>query len=204
MAVLSRSDGREKLSLWDVRDPSRITRMKSQYSNHDLQFTPSMRMDEKSMAIVTFQNETIAFVFFLKKTLQLLWQKTDDGNNNFLYGHGMLIVKQNYKSEEYGIIQVYDVTSGQCFREMRIMFPLNSGQLMGFNAMFMVVAESIREDSPDRSRSELKIYDLEAVKNPKSTEDELLVHTVALKSDIYRIFMDETLLICDCPFKTNL
>jgi F-box-like len=36
MAVLSQSDGKQKLSLWDVRDPLRATRLKSNYSHHDL------------------------------------------------------------------------------------------------------------------------------------------------------------------------
>ncbi len=62
-------------------------------------------MDENAIAIFTFQNETSELFFFFKRTLQLHLQKTVDRDiqYNFLYGHGMLIIKKNYKSEEYGI-----------------------------------------------------------------------------------------------------
>ena len=200
MAVLSQTDKQQKLSLWDVSDPLRATRLKSQHFNLDLQFTrsSSMKMDEHSIAVFTFQNETSKLFFFFKSTLQLHWQKTvaRDIKNDFLYGHGSLIIKKNYKSEQYGIIQVYEVTSGQLLREMRIVMPLNSSQSFDFNAKFMVVAESNDEES------ELKIYDLEAVKNPKSTEDDLLVHSVAVKFEMFSMWMDETLLICAHPDKT--
>jgi hypothetical protein len=158
-----------------------------------------MKMDGNTIAIFTFQNEASRFFFFSKRTLQLYWEKTVDRDiqDNFLYGHGLFIIKKNYKTEEYGIIQVYDITSGQCLREMRIMIPRNSSQSIGFNAKFMVVAESNEE-------SELKIYDLEALKNPKSTENDLLVHTVALNFEMFSMWMDETLLICAHPCHTFL
>ena len=57
----------------------------------------------------------------------------------------------------------------------------------GFNAKSMFVAESVSEDSDDRSRSELKIYDLEAVKNPKSTDNDLLVPTIAVKLETFSV-----------------
>jgi F-box-like len=205
MAVLSQTDGQQKLSLWDVSDPLRITRLMSERFYLDLHFMhfPSMRMDGNFIAIFTFQNTTSKFFFFFKRTLQLHWRKTVDGYN-FFYGHGMLIIKQNYKTEGYGIIQVYDVTSGQLLREMRIANPLNSLLSIGFNAKFMVVAESPigLYRSYYHSRSELKIYDLEAVKNPQSTENDLLVSTVSVKFEIFRIWMDETLLICANPNNT--
>ena len=43
----------------------------------------------------------------------------------------------------------------------------------------------------------MNIYDLEAVKNPKSTEDEPLVHTLAVEFDFDKILMDETAIICE-------
>ena len=48
MAVLSQTDGQEKLSLWDVSDPLKVTRSKSQYFKlglpSDLEFP--MKMDK--------------------------------------------------------------------------------------------------------------------------------------------------------------
>ena len=43
----------------------------------------------------------------------------------------------------------------------------------------------------------MNIYDLEAVKNPKSTRAELLVYTIAMKDDFAKILMDETAIICE-------
>ena len=49
-----------------------------------------MKMDEQSIAIFTFQNETFKLFFFLKRTLQLPWPKTVARNikNDFLYAQG--------------------------------------------------------------------------------------------------------------------
>jgi F-box-like len=206
MAVVSQTDGQEKLSLWDVSDPSKVTRLKSQYSKHDLQLElqTSMKMDDQFIAISTFQEKTTSLYFFSKKTLNLHWQQTVDGEikGNLVYDQGVLllcVVKQNEQSEEFGLIQKYDVTT-RCIREVCISFSRDLEQVVGFNAKFMVVAESSGEGSP----SQLKIYDLEAIKNSESTEDDLLVHTVAVEFHVYRMFMDETLLICADQEKTYL
>ena len=48
MAVLSQTDGQEKLSLWDVSDPLKVTRSKSQYFKLGLpsDFEFPMKMDK--------------------------------------------------------------------------------------------------------------------------------------------------------------
>ena len=206
MAVISHADGQEKLSIWDVSDPSNATLLKSQYSNHDLQLElqTSMKMDDQFIAISTIQEKTTRLNFFSKKTLNLYWQQTVDGEikGNLVYDQGVLllcVVKQNEQSEEFGLIQKYDVTT-RSIREVRITFSRDLEQVISFNAKFMVVAESSGESSP----SQLKIYDLEAIKNPESTEDDLLVHTVAVEFHVYKMFMDETLLICADSEKTYL
>jgi hypothetical protein len=61
----------------------------------------------------------------------------------------------------------------------------------GFQPTIMVVGES-----NEFSQCELKIYDLETVKNPKSTENDLLVRTVTMEFKIKGIVMDEAFLIC--------
>ena len=119
MAVLSQNVGQEKLSLWDVSVPSKVTRLKSQFSNLRLNFgfDSSMKMDEEFIFIFISSpyNET-RFYFFSKETLELHWQKTVGGNmkKNFAYGNGLLLLyvsKKNDKTEEYWIIQIYDVKS---------------------------------------------------------------------------------------------
>ena len=95
MAVLSQTDGQEKLSLWNVKDPSKVRRLMSEHFNRDLQFDlkSSMKMDDQFIAISTFHNETTRFYFFSKKTLNLLWQKTLKGNmKDVVYGQGMLLL----------------------------------------------------------------------------------------------------------------
>jgi hypothetical protein len=71
---------------------------------------------------------------------------------------------------------------------------------VGFNSKFMVVAPRIIRCS----RNVLKIYGPEVVKNPKSTEDGLLVRTEAVEFEINGIEpMDETLLIWAGQHKTH-
>jgi hypothetical protein len=217
MAVLSQNEGQEKLSLWNVSDPSKLTRLMSEHFNCDLHFDleSSMKMDDQYIAISTFHNETTRFYFFSLKTLNLQWQKTVIGNikDNFVYDKGMLllyVVKQS-ESEKYGLIEMYDVTSGHCFREMHTSvkgrYELFKNQV-GFNSKFMVIAEV----SKCRKRNsffypvyKLNIYDLKAIKNDKSADD-VLVSTLDLKGrpcyiedDSYltlNIMMDESEIFC--------
>jgi F-box-like len=102
MAVLSHTDGKEKLSLWDVSDPLRTIRLKSQYFNlgiHDEceeceKCETSMQIENEFIAISNFQGESTSFYFFSKKTLHLHWSKQFDGNNmNYLsFAKGLLLV----------------------------------------------------------------------------------------------------------------
>jgi hypothetical protein len=154
-----------------------------------------MKMDDQFIAVSTIQFITYMvvkscnFYFFSKKTLDLHWKKTVDGNmkDKFVYEKGMLLLYEEAKR----LIEMYDVATRQCFRKIPIVFSGYLEQNVGFNSKFMVVAESNRF-----SRYELKIYDLEAVKNPKSTENDVLAHTVTSEFDIYGFAMGETLLIC--------
>ena len=66
-------------------------------------------------------------------------------------------------------------------------------QKVGLNSKFMVA--SLRKEY--KKPYKMNIYDLEAVKNPKSTEAELLVYTIAMKDDFAKILMDETAIICE-------
>jgi F-box-like len=200
MAVLSQTDGRGKLSLWDVSDPLRVTWLKSRYFSLDLQFELklAMKMDEQFIAISTFQEESTRFCFFSKKSLSLHLLKTVDGNmkKNFAYGQGLMLFyfsKKNDKYEEYGIIQIYGVKSRKCFHEIRFTTEHNFEELdrnVGFNSKFMVIAHRKESEQPNQ----MNIYDLDAIKNPNSNE--LLVHTVAVEFDFDRIVVTETEILC--------
>ena len=191
MAVLSRTKRQEKLSLWNVSDPLRVTRLKSQYIDLGIksEFDSSIKMDDRFIFISAIRKETTKFYFFSKKTLELHWKKTVNGciRKRFVYDKGLLIIyvsKQNDKSEEYGAIQVNDVKSRSCFREMRItaygMYGFHRfNHKVGVNSKFMVVARAIQYCPPYK----LYVYDLEAVKNTKSPKGELLVHTLTVKFD---------------------
>jgi hypothetical protein len=98
----------------------------------------------------------------------------------------LLYVKKTRKSEKYGIIEMHDVTSGKCFREMRTMVHKRYEHLrykVGFNSKFMAIAEKNGE-----FRYKLNIYDLKAIKS-KTIADDLLVYTFDINSCF--INMDE-------------
>ena len=193
MAVISQTDGKEKLSLWDVSDPSQVIHLKSQWFSLDLRLYSSsiMRVDEQFIAISNYRDKCTTFYFFSKKTLDIHWQKTikSVGGNmsHAVYDNGILVLYLVRIRQ----MEMYDVASGQCFRTIGISFQPDLKQKVVFNSKFMVVAET-----NVFWKSQLKIYDMEAIKNPKSTENDLLVRTVAVNFQNYRIAMDETLLIC--------
>jgi hypothetical protein len=205
MAVLSQSSelsvyGQEKLSLWDVSDPLRVIRLKSRHFSLRLPFstfTPSMKMDDQFIVVPSFQSETSNFYFFSKKTLDLHWQKTVDGNmrDSFAYGKGLLlfyVLKENEGHEECGVIEVYDVKSRKCIREMSIARKYSYYKFknhVGFNSKFMIVFEK-------RLPFKMNIYDLEAIKNPNSSADELLVHISAVDFHCQKIVVTETEIFC--------
>ena len=202
MAVLSQTEGKEKLSFWDVSDPLRATRLKSKFFNLGLQlecedYEISMKMDDEFIAISNFQGESTSFYFFSKETLDLHWSMQFDGNNmkNLSFGKGLLLVyvsKQNDKSEECGVIQVYDVTSRTYLREIPTTEEKDYGELdgkVGFNSKFIVVFD---EPSNYRLPYKMNIYDLEAVKSLKSSANELLVHTFTMDLYCQRIVVTET------------
>jgi F-box-like len=187
MAVISQNKGQEKLSLWDVSIPMKVTRLNSQYFNLDLFFESShtygeqldrdtsMQMDEKFIAICTFRNESTKFRFFSKKTLELLWQKTLKGNmkNNFVYGQGMLLLYVTQSdSDESGLIEMYDITSGRFIRDICVSVKKSNDDLkyrVGLNSKFMIIAERSEEKG-----NVFNIYNLEAVKNKNSADDILV------------------------------
>jgi hypothetical protein len=165
------------------------------------EFESLMKMDEHFIAISTFQNDTTRLYFFSKKTLKLHWRKEFEENmkKNLVYGKGMLlqyVSKRNEKSEEYGVIQVYDVTSRKRLREIRITAKHDLeefGDKVGFNSKFMVVAQKTECQPP----YQINIYDLQAVKNSESIGNELLVHTLSVEFPFHKILMDETAILCD-------
>jgi WD40 repeat protein len=50
----------------------------------------------------------------------------------------------------------------------------------------------------------MNIYDLDAIKNRNSTEDKLLVHTLAVEFPFDKILMDETAIICEGKYKFRI
>jgi F-box-like len=195
MAVISQTGGKNKLSLWNVKDPFKATRLKSRYFNIDVPCDSEylMKMDEQYVAVTTFHNDSTSIHIFSKKTLDLHWQKTADGDqrDNFVYDKGMFllyVVKQR-RHGTCGLIEMYDVKDGHCFREMRV--PVNERYehlkyRVGFNSKFMVIAEW-----EDIFQHKLNIYDMKAVKNKKSADD-LLVCTLDMRESYSSIMMDES------------
>jgi F-box-like len=197
MAVFSRSQRQEKLSLWDVSNLPKVICLKSQLFNIHLQvdclssMEMKMKMDDQFIVLSTSQWATSSFVFFSKKTLVLHWEKTvkDELKHNFAYGKGMLLLlkKKKRKSRASQRIQMYDVTSGHCFREL----PFTVGELPScvcFNSKFMVVAPFKNAAKP-----KLYVYDLEALKDQKSNG---LVRTLVVKNHMSSIILSETEIFC--------
>jgi hypothetical protein len=196
MAVLSQTDGQQKLSVWDVSDPLTTILLKTKCSNHDMQ--PEMesliKMDDQFIAISTFHSETTRFDFFSKKTLDQLWQKTVDGNmkKNFAYGQGILLLYKTLSdSEEFAVIEMYGVESGQYLRKIRTPARCHGTPLeclVGFNSNFMVIA-NLRF-----FKTNMDVYHLEAVKNSKAKR--ILPRTLAVKNCYKCITVSETEILC--------
>jgi hypothetical protein len=178
MAVFSKTDGQEKLSLWDVRNPPNVTRLKTRCFKLNLEQEYLFTMDDQFIAVSTYQNKTTNFYFFSKNTLNLHWQKTVgmDMRNYFVYGQGMLLLYvERSDSVEFGLIEMYDVTSGQFVRGMRT--PVKRGPLeylVGFNSKFIVVAHF------GFAKNKMDVYDLKAIKNP--TADGIMVRTLVVNN----------------------
>jgi hypothetical protein len=173
MAVISHSGGQGKLSPWDVRNPTNAICLKSRWFNLNLQLERyytmkiKIKMDDQFIVVSISQNESINIYFFSKETLDLHWQKPFDGSisgPDFAYGKGLLLLfvfkKNSRKSRTTQHIEMLDVTSGKCFREL----PFTVGGLshfVCFNSKYMVVA-------PFKyvPKKKLYVYDLEALENP--------------------------------------
>ena len=190
MAILSRTGEQEKLSLWDVSDPSNAIRLKTRWFNLSLELkhSTSIKMDDQFIAVSLTKNDKIRstrFYFFWKKTLDLHWQKSVDGylTGNFAYDHGLLSISVREAND--GHREMYDVKAGTFSRKMRSTVKHDGDDFVGFNSKFMVVVHK------GISRSELKIYDLKAVKNSKSTANEILVHNLG-DMDCHNIMVSET------------
>ena len=160
-----------------------------------------MKMDDQFIAFSTNQYGNTNFYFFSKKTLDLNWQKTVDGimSDNFAYCKGLLLLyvsKENDNHEECAVIQVYDVISRTCVREMSIAAKEKYDKFEKkwvFKSKVMVVLE---KPSDYGLPFKMNIYDLEAIKNPNSIADELLVHTLAVDFHCKSIMVTETEIFC--------
>ena len=160
LAVLSRTKGQEKLSLWDVKNPTNVICLKSRWFNLNLKLKNyfSIGMDDKFIIGLTSKGNLENMYFFSKETLDLHWQKTvEKGIERIVsYEKGMLFLylwpsvsKENASSDSHlgqGIIKVYDVKSGQCFRELPAMI---TGDSMRSNSKFLVVSSFIKYNNND-------------------------------------------------------
>ena len=214
IVVLSQTDKQQILSLWDVSDPLRVTRLESQYFNLDLEFfepsdpwrSPSMKMDDEFITIFTFQTKCSRFYFFSMKTLNLQWQKTLKGSMkyNFVYEKGMFLlhVGKKRRNEKCWFIDMYDVTSGERFREIRTTASNVYEHIkyrVGFNSKFMAFLERNQRGYGFN----LNIYDLEAVKNKKSND--ILVSTLDVDDmSGIRLMMEEREIFCFNRDKLNI
>jgi F-box-like len=199
MAVLSRSDGQQKLSLWDVSDPLRITRLKSQHFGLSLPlgFDLEMKMDEQFIAVTASHFDAPSIHFFSKQTLDLHWQIYGDILDDFAYGKGLLLRDNFLKNigSVFRVYDVYDVTTRIYFGELHIKAKRKYNKpYMDFNSKFMVVVQR----SEHEPSSEINIYDLEVITNPnsKKSPDEHLVHSVTEEFDFKRIVVTETEILC--------
>jgi F-box-like len=196
LAVISHTNGEEKLSLWDVRNPPNAICLKSRRFNLNLELKdyPPMKMkmkvDDKFVVVSISQGEPAIIYFFLKETLDLHWQKPVDWGD-FAYGKGLLLLfflrKKSRKSRTNEFIEIIDVTSGHCIREL----PFTVGELspfVCFNSKFMIVA-------PFKCvpKKKLYVYDLEAIKDPKSDG---LIRTLVVANDFHSTMVNESEIFC--------
>ena len=87
-----------------------------------------------------------------------VYEKVEHWSHDFF----SYVVKQS-ESEKFGLIEMYDVTSGTCFREIRMKVKyghIELDYLVGFNSKFMVISKF------GSRNGQMDVYDLAAVKNP--------------------------------------
>jgi F-box-like len=211
MAVLSRTKGREKLSLWDVRNPANAICLKSRFNLHqELEYSTTMKMDDQFIAVSTShsdQSYRSSIYFFSKETLDLRWQMSVLGGISgldFVYEKGMLLlyvgsskwggdffqfaVEEEFeKSRKGDLNEMYDVKSGRCLRKLPTTCVFGSYSSVCFNSKFMVVA-----DLDDDSNMKIYIYDMEDIKDPNSEANELFVLAVNGIKISSSLTMDDT------------
>jgi hypothetical protein len=101
MAVLSQTDGQQKLSRWNMSDPLRVTPSKNPRFSLGLPFgfRASMKMDDQFIAVSTCYYESTGINFFSKKLLDLHWQKTFDKNVMHFISQKSFQVERPLRSE---------------------------------------------------------------------------------------------------------
>jgi hypothetical protein len=146
---------------------------------------------DKQFIVVCYNGFGPSHIYlFSKKTLDLYWQKTIVvGLDNFAYDQGILLlyVLKHSESEEFGLIELYDVTSGTCFREIRTEVKHSDSSLdclVGFNSKFMVIAKF------GCLNNQMDVYDLAAVKNPIA--DRIWLCTLVVETGFCQLMVSET------------
>jgi hypothetical protein len=216
MAVVTSVGSTKKLSVWDVKNPSRLTCLKRRVYGDDFS-SPNefsrMKMSAQFIVILEVwpRNKPgiVIFYFISTKTLEKKGQleialETDAEEDDFVHDQGLLFVfcLRHLNCSLSGFIEIHDVPSGSIIRNISTkirpdscMNFLNLKRYMGINSKFLVVSEG----DCDEHKTKLKIFDLEAVRNPGSNEDSLLIRTIELDSPLGSMAMDETQIVYSTP-----
>ena len=119
-------------------------------------------------------------------------------NCEWQYDRGLLF---QYRGN--GILRILDVDSGTHFNDVPMPFRKEDERIVGFfdtwassNSKFLVIGWKYSEELSGMW-SHLSVYDLDAIKKPKSNSDCCLLYTFKFQFDIEKFVMDENLIACN-------
>jgi hypothetical protein len=144
------------------------------------------------------------------ETLYFISTETAEGftdlsvmNCEWQYDRGLLF---QYRGD--GILRILDVASGTHFNDVCMPFRKEDDQIVGLldtwatsNSKFVVIGWKHSEELSGMW-SHLSVFDLDAIKKPKSNPDCCLLYTLDFQFDIEKFVMDENLIACS-GWRTN-
>jgi hypothetical protein len=209
IAVLSKL---YQLNVWDTTNPLKLTRVKRRYVRDISPARPmTMKMDDKFIVVSAYDAAdvyTTIFFFISSETLELKGKREIswdgvDVDRSFVYESGLLLVANATNTIPtiyrgfWGSIRMYDVASDTFIREIPVLlipiFRFDLEHFVSFNSRFMILSSCL----DNMTKSTLKIYDLEAIKNPESKEDGALIRSLQLDADpLPPLAVDDKRIVC--------
>ena len=200
MAALGGTRVGFSLSVWNIQN-SKITCSKRRpflpFLYPFSEAHPSnIKMDEQFIVILISDFMVpSSFIIISVETLEIKGKirLRNEVHRSFVYEKGLLVFLAKDCFSSFSL-RVYDLPSWTFIREIKTTLkPFSSFKLkryVCFNSQFMIVS-----GERGNRKTKLKIYDLEAIKNPESKEESLLIRTLHLKHPLRPMAVDDTQIV---------